>query len=73
MCIKTHNKSLPCWGEGRGPEGFEEPISKPKENGFQLSEWRKKLDAEILKLYRLNSQKLFGRQVYQEAELNQGF
>ena len=35
----------------------------------QLSEWVQELDAEILKLCRVNCQKLFGKQVYLESDL----
>ena len=39
----------------------------------QLSEWLQDLDAEILKLCKVNSQKLFGKQVYLESELKPNY
>ena len=39
----------------------------------ELSEWVQELDAEVLKLCRINSQKLFGKQVYLESELKPNY
>ena len=43
------------------------------ESDAQLSEWVQELDAELLKLWRINSQKLFGKQVYLESELKPNY
>ena len=39
----------------------------------QLSGWLQELDAEVLKLCRINSQKLFGKQIYLESELKPNY
>ena len=39
----------------------------------EFSGWLQELDAEVLKLCRIHSQKLFGRQVYLESELKPNY
>ena len=57
--------------------GYNDPdasrVGSRIETDARLSEWLQELDAEILKLCRINCQKLFGKQVYLESELKPNY
>jgi hypothetical protein len=57
--------------------GYNDPdatrVSLCLEADAELSGWLLELDAELLKLCKVNSQKLFGKQVYLESELKPNY
>ena len=57
--------------------GYNDPkasrVSLSVEAEAELSEWLQEVDAELLKLCRVQSQKIFGKQVYLESELKSNY